>query len=172
MQLFISLNREDVLRNYLWSVDVENMENGSRELHIFPRAAEIFGQGTRDNPFTAKIMYIQNGCSYGPNFDYNAVSIFDVSELFDQSIIGCDAPDIGNYSDVRSDAVIEWKMEHDIHGDVDELSVSRLASLDRFVTEYVENAVEYDREVAKSAMLDKIVDENKDIEYIIMWNEE
>jgi hypothetical protein len=166
-EIYISLNRENALNDLF---DIENDEHTgdhSRELHLFP--AQILGwdKGTESNPWPAKIQYVQSGNSYGPSFNYKAVSIFDIRDLFNQKEIGEQAPNLGHYSDVRSEAIEDWENNHP--------GVDRddhIEAVEKQVSEWIQNAVQYDRDAASSAMLDEIVDEEKEIMYKIIWMEE
>jgi len=167
-EIYVAMDREKVLRDYMWSVDEENMENGSRQLHIFPgRANEDFG--TEENPMPCTIQFVQAGNSYEPDFDYGSISVFDVSDLFDQDAIERDCGNnIGDYGQTRSDAIDDFKESNNID-DIDEISEEMKKKMEKQVDEWIENAVEYDEGVARSAMLDEITDEEKKIKYIILW---
>ena len=168
-EIWISLNEEMTLRDFMWSVDENNMENGNRELHIFPGHAKFYEKGIiPENPLPVKVQFVQNGCSYGPDFNYKSVSIFDIKDLFDQNTIENDAPDIGNYSEVRSDAIDDFKNTHEID-DIDDISDEMKKELEDYIEEWVQTAVEYDENVARGAVLDEIVDEEKGIKYYIVW---
>ncbi|MDD4352698.1 MAG: hypothetical protein PHU71_07040 [Candidatus Gracilibacteria bacterium] len=166
-EIYISLDEEKTIRDYMWSVDEENMENGNRELHIFPKMAGLFGKGTKENPMPEKVQFIQNGCSYGPDFNYSNV-IFDIGDLFDQDAIDHDASDIGNYSEVRSSAIDDFKNSNGID-DIDEMSEEMKEKLQKQVDEWVQNAVEYDESIVRSNIKEEISDIDKGIVYKIIW---
>jgi hypothetical protein len=174
-EIYISLSRKDVLRNWEWKHDEENQENGSRELHIFPDQIAYYEVGSKDKPHHMKFQFVQTGNSYGPNFDYSKISIYGIDDIFDESDSYFNELDF-NYSETRYEARKEWSETNNIDFEIVEenhldenweyyQAVSNIEDV------WVQNHVGYNQDIAISAMKDELVDEEKGVVYKIVWEE-
>jgi hypothetical protein len=193
-EIYISLSREDILRNWEWAHDEENQENGSRELHIFPALIEFVGAGRGsedDNPQHEKFQFVQSGNSYGPDFDYSKISIYEIDDMFDEKqnndLKYCDF----NYSEVRWEARKDFAENHvkELTKDAeeyikmlqefkDEVNKNHLdenweyyEKVNEIEDEWVQSAVDWNREMASAAMKNELIDEERGIVYKIVWED-
>jgi hypothetical protein len=174
-EIYISLSRESVLRNWEWAHDEENQENGSRELHIFPYQIAFYGTGAKDNPQHEKIQFIQSGNSYGPNFDYSGVSIYDIDDMFDVNDLDVCSPDF-NYSECRYEARKDLAERNNIEFEIVEENYldenwEHYETVDKIEDKWVQTAVRYNHDCASGALKNELVDEEKGIVYKIVWED-
>jgi hypothetical protein len=174
-EIYISLSRKDVLRNWEWSHDEENQQNGSRELHIFPAQIVFYERGTKNNPQHEKFQFIQSGNSYGPDFDYSKISIYGIDDMFDENY-----PDFSNidfnYSETRYEARKEWSISNNIEFEIVEENHldenwEHYETLNDVEDEWVQTHVGFNLDTARSAMKNELVDEENGIIYKIVWEE-
>lgn len=192
-EIYISLSREDVLRNWEWAHDEENQENGSRELHIFPALIEFVGarRGSKDDPQHEKFHFIQSGNYYGPDFDYSKISIYGIDDMFDEDKNSdfkyCDF----NYSEVRWEARKDFaerhvnkltkdkeeyiKMLQEFKDEVNENHLDEnweyYEKVNEIEDEWVQTAVDCNRDIANISLKKELVDEEKGIVYKIIWED-
>jgi hypothetical protein len=174
-EIYISLSREDVLRNWEWAHDEENQENGSREIHIFPAQLAFSERGSKDNPQYEKFQFVQFGNSYGPDFDYSNISIYGIYDMFDENYPGFGDIDF-NYNETRYEARKEFAETNNI--DFEEVEENHLdenwkyyQEVNDIEDEWIQNHVGYNQDTARSAMKNELVDEEKRIIYKIVWGD-
>jgi len=169
---YVSLDREHAIEAYMWENDPENTENGHREINIFPKQIVSSGKGdSPDNPYHVKLIYVQDGCSYGPEITNNMYSSFSTDDLFVEED-GCEFA----YDEIRADARKHYAEENDL--DIDEVDERRLDknyvhydAIEKIETDWVTVAASYNRDALNNSAVDELVDEEKDIVYKICWIE-
>lgn len=187
---YISLEREKILDAFEWQNDEENCENGVRELHIFPAQIKASERGlSADDPYPAKIHFIQSGNWYGPDVDESKISEFGLDFLFDEAINSDFQYLDWNYSAVRAEARIDFAEKYlskkGLEGDayLEALSALKDEIEERHLDEeyelyeainaeeklWVDNAAQWNRETASSALKSEMIDENLGICYKIVW---
>jgi hypothetical protein len=174
-EIYIQLSREDVLKNWEWTHDEENQENGSREIHIFQTQIKFYGRGSKNNPQYEKFQFVQNGCSYGPDFDYSNISIYGIDDMFDKNDSYFNELDF-NYSETRYEARKEFTEINNI--ELEEVEENHLdenwkhyKAVNELEDEWVENHASYNQDIATSVMKKELVDEEKGIVYKIIWED-
>lgn len=174
---FISLSRKSVVDAYLWEKDEENYENGSRCLDIFPGQIAFSGRGkSAEDPYHAKIQFVQAGCSYGPDVRSSSYSSFDLDSLFSEEQ-NSDFRDMDfNFSETRYEARKQWAEENNI--EMEEVEENHLDknwkhydAVEEVEDDWVVQHSEFNRETAMSALVDELEDEEKGITYKIVWED-
>lgn len=169
---YITLSWPEVLKAYTWQEDENNYENGGRVLHIFPARIEFAEKGTKDNPYPAAIHFVQAGCDYGPEVRSSSYSAFSLEDLFYETE---DFQDLNfNYSEVRADARRNYADQHGL--DIDEVEERHLdddyphqSAIEQAEDEWVAVAVEENEGVILANRRAELIDEEKKIKYIIIW---
>jgi hypothetical protein len=191
MQIYyIELSRKSVLDAYMWQNDPENMENGSRVLHIFPAQIRYSERGlTQDDPYSSNIEFVQSGNWYGPDVDESKISMYDLDDLFDEKNNSDFSQLTFNYSETRADAREHFAQEQirkqGLNGDayfealrefketVEECHLNKdwkyYEEVDQIEDEWVDQHVTFNRETAASALVDELMDDEQDINYKIVW---
>jgi len=174
--IYISLDKESVIKAFIHDHDPETYETGSYNLDIFPKMVEAAEKGgSPDNPYYTKVHWVQAGNSYGPDFNYNKISSFGIEYLFEETK---ELEDLEfNFGETREEARKDFfnrkgMDQNELYdSQIEELLEKYKEEIEEIEDEWVDNHASYNREVIAASLKDELVDENLGITYKIEWTE-
>lgn len=171
-ELFISMNRNVTVDKFLSQNDPSFDKNGKYRLDVFPTMIQATRLGSSaKEAYPVRLVFVQEGNSYGPDFDYSQISTFQVEELFNfEEELDFD------YNQTKARARQYYAESNDL--DVDEVEERYLddefefqEELEAIQEEWLNQHYDYNREVAFSSLRKELVDENTGITYRIVWGD-
>jgi hypothetical protein len=165
--IHIALEKVTVIEAYLRETEHEfsgSPLNGHYQVDIHPLAILANGLGAEESPAHYERRFSMDGSHYPPGS--GKVSSFRLVEFFE------DIPEAtGNYNEVRAMAIHDWLEAAGLakKWENGQLSINEEEEMESEVMKWMHNAYDADFQLLEASVIDRIVDDELGIEYVIHW---